>query len=120
MVGPSLREDIEPAAKEVAFSNQFDTRPLHTEVRLVASVHAGPAQLSDRRTQHARLAGSIEFQRKRARAQSRGGGALLAREFYCSMQCQRAAWHGGHWIACGPVIPSLCDVTCDGVVEDEA
>ena len=39
---------------------------------------------------------------------------------YCSVQCQRAAWHGGHWIVCGAVVPVLSDVTCDGVVEDES
>ena len=42
---------------------------------------------------------------------------------YCSQQCRRLAWHGGHWAACGPATkmrPGPSDPACPGVVEDEA
>ena len=41
--------------------------------------------------------------------------------YYCSKGCQRAAWAGGHWAACGPAtnMRSLCS-SRDHIEEDVA
>ena len=40
---------------------------------------------------------------------------------YCSIECQMAAWSGGHWIRCAPAskVRSKCDAG-DRAVEDVA
>ena len=37
---------------------------------------------------------------------------------YCSMECQRAAWHGGHWAACGPTTKMRPCGEKDRIAED--
>ena len=39
---------------------------------------------------------------------------------YCSIECQRAAWHGGHWAACGPATKMRACGEKDRIAEDVA
>ena len=41
--------------------------------------------------------------------------------YYCCTDCQRSAWKGGHWAACGPATKMRCsDLARDHVTEDVA